>query len=869
MKPHTHRSARLALVIGVVAGVILVPPSAEASTGSFPEPRLRGSDELVTSTRLADRRSFVSGDRMFALGDESGQYPASGFHIRGEMGGFWAPPVKLLDGLWLGVDGQWLGRDVPATSYASGYGYERFRYQQARGVAAERVQFEPDGDTATVVGLTLSASIRRTVSVQLDAHSELLPAYPWTSTVPSSATNDLPDTVSAEHGSLVFRDHGTAPVAGAKSHDYVAVVGSATPAASEQVTGSHRGPQEPPVLCPASGQAPARCDDSADGKGAGGGLVYRIEVGPGKPQTLWFAVAGSDHGLSPARAAYTRVLADPIALFRGKLAARQATATRTQVDLPGDRLLQRSVEWSKQNLADSVQQADDLAVRPVRAGSEYPNPSGTVASARWIGAGFPDYPWLFATDGEYSAYAAVAAGDFELLRSHLRALRDVSDIANQHSGKIVHEVVSTGDVYFGANADAGNTDESVKFPSAVALLWRWTGDASVLDEFYGTAVRALKYVGSTLDADHDGWPEGLGNVERDGMGVEKLDNTVYYIRGLLDLADLAASRHDSATATWATTKAQDLQRRFEQQWWAGSGAAAYADSVDKPADPANDNTRIFQRHWTGVTPMEAVLPGNDGRPLADPARAGTGLDQREKACYSGENGLYHTGTGPTSADAGNPGPSCDTTISAVSSERSVFSLNTAIMAVAEGNYGRLGRAQQQRYTSANARIQLAPEIWEKPGAMPEVAPSPDFTANIDRPFTDRSMVLQAWGTYGVLWPVVRQQLGIDPDLGHGRLTVVPQIPEGQRRISGSGVHIGSGTIEVSALRNGDSLSTSVHVDGVMPDITVGAVVPPGKQITSVSLDGHPVAYQVVDTTRGREVHVVSATCNCELRVSLR
>ena len=70
--------------------------------------------------------------------------------------------------------------------------------------------------------------------------------------------------------------------------------------------------------------------------------------------------------------------------------------------------------------------------------------------------------------------------------------------------------------------------------------------------------------------------------------------------------------------------------------------------------------------------------------------------------------------------------------------------------------------EQQRYTTGNARIQLDPSVWEMPGAMPEIAPSPDFVANIDRPLYDRSMVLQAWGTYGTLWPVVHHQLGRQP-----------------------------------------------------------------------------------------------------------
>ena len=99
---------------------------------------------------------------------------------------------------------------------------------------------------------------------------------------------------------------------------------------------------------------------------------------------------------------------------------------------------------------------------------------------RWLGAGWPDYTWLFGTDGEYTAYASVAAGQFGPIKDHLRALRDVSVRVNGNSGKIVHEVTPDGAVYFGANADPGNTDESSKYPSAVALVWRWTGDDSFL-----------------------------------------------------------------------------------------------------------------------------------------------------------------------------------------------------------------------------------------------------------------------------------------------------------------------------------------------------------------------------------------------------
>jgi len=484
-----------------------------------------------------------------------------------------------------------------------------------------------------------------------------------------------------------------------------------------------------------------------------------------------------------------------------------------------------------------------------------PPPAGTVAKARWVGAGWPDYPWLFATDGEYSAFAAVAAGQFAAIKDHMRALRDVSLVANGNSGKVVHEVVPEGSVYFGANADAGNTDETAKFPSAVALIWRWTGDAAFRDEMYPFAVKNLQYIYATLDVDSDGWPEGLGNVERAGMGEEKLDNTVYTIRGLRDLADMAASKGDTAIQTWATQRANDLESRFEAAWWYGPTANQYADSLDDPGD-----VKVFQRHWIGLTPIEAELvrPGQPAGTLASTEHGALAVAKREEPCYSDTFGLYHTGTGATTAPAGNPGPTCDSAVSTVGSERSIFTLGTSIMAVAEAALGRMASTQLQRYTTANARVQLDPTVWEVPGDMPEISPSPDFGANIDKLFTERSMGLQAWGTYGILWPVVHFQLGVAPDLGRGSVQVVPQVPDGQSNVAGSNVRLGSGSIDVAATRTPSALTTTVTRHMAVA-LTIGAVVPTGKTVASVTLNGAAVAYTLVPTSRGQEVRVAAGS----------
>ncbi|GAA5200023.1 hypothetical protein GCM10023322_76960 [Rugosimonospora acidiphila] len=855
----SRKLVRIVMVAALAAIGLAAPPTAPALSASPTSSALSAStaqsaspsagartgvvgDELTVTDRLADRRTVTIGDRFYEVGAADGSYPATGWHLRGEMGGFWSQPIKLLDGLWFAVNGSWL----TARSFTSGYGYTRMDL----GGGVQRTDVVPDGNRAGLVGLRFDGRTPR-VALTVDAHSELLKAYPWSGTTPSQDAVNLPDTGTFDGRDLLFQE--------APNH-YAALVGAQLTPAGHQLGPDFRGPQDPAVICPNTDPAPPRCDDGPAGKGTGGQLTYTLNI-PKGGRTVWFAVAGSDQGTAAAYAALATALKNPDAEVARKAADRRAVADRTRVDLPGDPLLASSVEWSKQNLADAVQESHDLRLFASEEGTQSPPPAGTLATARWIGAGWPDYPWIFGTDGEYTAFAAVAAGDFASIEDHLRTLREVSDLVNDHSGKVVHEVTPDGQVYFGANDEPGNTDETAKFPSAVALVWRWTGDDKFRDELYDFSVRAIKYAVG-LDADGDGWPEGSGNVERAGMGQEKLDVAAYTIRGLADVAAMAASKGDTATANWATAQATRREQKFDDAFWYGGDTHSYADSLSDPG-----NVKLFQRYWIGLTPLEAALPGGvpglPGGPLAPVARADDTLTQHESGCYNGDFGLFHTGTGPTSDPKGNPGPSCDSVTSAAPSDRETFSLGSAVAAVAEGNYGRL--AQQRVYTTDNARIQLDPDVWELPGAMPEIAPSPDFGSNLSHDFLSRSSVLQAWGTYGVLWPVVAQQLGVAPDLGVGRLSVVPQLPPGQQRIAGSDIRLGGGSLDVTATRSGGTgpggiLRTEVDRDGVPGALTIGAVLPAtGARVGSVSLDGHRVGYQRVTTSRGSEIHVSAGT----------
>src|SRR5829696_3947354 len=379
------------------------------------------SPKLSVSERLDDRRYVATGTRGYIVGSEDGRFPAMGWHIKGEMGGIWSPPIKLLDGIWYGIDGQWLGQ---ADTFTSGYGFVQMDGIEApEGLSVRRTDFVPDGRRGALVGLEITSPTNRQISLTVDAHSELMSAYPWDWTTPTASDYNLQDTAAFADGRLEFREQGTPPAQNAEAHDWAAVVGSQlTP--TEHATGEDfRGPQDPAEICP-----PDPCDDGASGKGAGGELRYDVPLQAGQTRTIWIAVAGSEQGPAGAHGELDTLLANPEGTLEQKISERKTLAGRTQLDIPGDPQLQQGIDWSKQNLADSVQVAEDLEIRRTNEGHDYLSPKGTIDQVRFLGAGFPDYPWLFGTDGEYTAFASVGVGQFEPIKGHLRALEEASEI---------------------------------------------------------------------------------------------------------------------------------------------------------------------------------------------------------------------------------------------------------------------------------------------------------------------------------------------------------------------------------------------------------------------------------------------------------
>ncbi|HMA47364.1 MAG TPA: hypothetical protein VKP11_09215, partial [Frankiaceae bacterium] len=72
-----------------------------------------------------------------------------------------------------------------------------------------------------------------------------------------------------------------------------------------------------------------------------------------------------------------------------------------------------------------------------------------------------------------------------------------------------------------------------------------------------------------------------------------------------------------------------------------------------------------------------------------------------------------------------------------------------------------------------------------------------------------------------VWPVVHQQLGVAPDLGRGRLAVVPQVPPGQPLVAGRSIRLGAGAVDVAALTSTGRFTVVVSRDRVPAALTLG------------------------------------------------
>ena len=205
------------------------------------------SPVISATTKLSLRRYVAAGTGAYVVGAENGTFPPIGWHTTGQMGGVWAPPTKLLDGLWFSVGGHWLDA---AAKYTTGPGFVRLSFPVTGGLRPTLTEFAPDGQPTVLFGLTLTpvSGKATTASVAADAHSQVAAAYPWGFTKPTFDSFNHQNTVSASGGVIQFRQ---------ESRPWYAEVGgqpaARPPCAPAPASGGRLRPASRPCSAPRAG----------------------------------------------------------------------------------------------------------------------------------------------------------------------------------------------------------------------------------------------------------------------------------------------------------------------------------------------------------------------------------------------------------------------------------------------------------------------------------------------------------------------------------------------------------------------------------------------------------------------------------------
>jgi len=781
-----------------------------ASPVSLTAQQPTGYPTRSTTSNLSEKRYVAAGDRAYVVGVQDGTFQPIGWHITGTMGGVWSHPIKLLESYSVSLGGSAL---PAAQQFTSGPGFVQLNFPTTNGLQITRTEFAPDGLPVVLVGLQIqnTSSQSVTTTLGLQAVSHILPAFPWSGTTPSSSQLDKQDNVQFDPliSGLTFSEPD--------QPWYAMVAGRAT----------KQGPQDSVKFVGASGLGAGQNNEAT------GQLSWDLTIAAGSTVEIWFGVAGTHVFKGEAYGAIFAGLAAPDSLLSRKIDQRVAVLALSNVTIP-DQAAQDAFNWAKLNLADMSRTVLNAEIRDTKEGTVYPSPLAEFPLLSGFGAGYPDYPWFFGTDGAYTTFGLVATGQWETAENHLNLVRSVSQAVNGSTGKVLHEIVTDGSIYFGTNAQPGDTNETAEFASAVATVWRWSGDNGFRDENYDFIKTGLNYLETSLDTYPDGWPEGAGMVEATGMGAKKLDVAVYTIRALNDLAEMATSKGDSATAKWATRLATKLAGKFDSDWWMTS-LGLYADSLalnhQVPTDPGAATgsapvTQLQQYYWTNATPMETAFAS-----VQHGAAALTQLEntQLPSPIFTGATGFYQQAQTSTSTGS-----------------RQASAVNTGVMAVAEANYGRMDKSLEYlEFVASELDI-------EQPGALPELFNSPDY--NYFQAFTGRAMVMQAWSSYGVEWPIIYHYLGVRPDVPNGQLVVIPELPAAWPTLSVNNLRVGTGTIAVGAKQNGNQYTTTVTAPTGY-NVQIGYVIPAGTKPISVTLGGTAVKYKTIATTRGSEVVV--------------
>ena len=711
----------------------------------------------------------TAGDRVYMVGHQNGSFPDLGWHVKGEMGGIWDHPIKLMDGFEVTLD--WRDQSLKLDSATSFVNYpyaNKHTYNLSENnLQIERFQFVPDGKEGLLIQYKLKSLSEKTQNFDFifSGFSDLRPVW----------LGERTGMIDSEDKAEFLKNSSAWLIKDNKNPWYV-------------IFGSHMQPSEYSFE-----------KSIHHGLGVSGNLTYKISLEPNEIKIINFTIAGSYQSKEQALTTYDSIQNKSTHYLISKKQRYSQLAEQSKLTIP-DKELQKAFEWLKYNC--------DWLIRDV------------PEIGRGITAGIPDYPWWFGVDSEYALQGYMAIGQTDIVYQTIHLLDSVSKAVNGN-GRILHEMSTNGAVF-----NKGNINETPQFASLIWQIYLWSGDLQFLEKYFPTVKKGLNWLMSENDSNKNLFPDGFGMMEIHGLDSEMIDVAVYTQRAFADASKMAKELREDSLASDYGEIARTLKDKINIDFWSEDfnsyadfigtdkqalhlidDAIIRADTLNKPwaieeleetkksiiRNPSKElRPFVLHHNWVVNTPMEMKIAEND---------------KAIKALQTSENfvnpfGVFVTGIDRDASAGSDDGSFKGSKI--FSYTGAVMTLPTGVLAIAENNYGRPNNALN--YLKRMTRT----FSYALPGSIYEVSP-------------DYGMITQAWNIYSFAIPIIHQFFGIRPMASEKKVQIKLQMPDEWNSATLENVIIAENKISVFFEKK-DKITT-VKVTQTENDWTLEIVLP--------------------------------------------
>ena len=422
---------------------------------------------------------------------------------------------------------------------------------------------------------------------------------------------------------------------------------------------------------------------------------------------------------------------------------------------------------------------------------------GTTARG-WNGAqkisGRPGYAWYFGRDGQWSAMAINAYGDFAMVKETLETFIRFQDI----TGKIYHELTSSGAVHYDAS------DATPLFVVLAAHYLKYSGDTAYVRYRWAEIKKAMDFCYST-DTDNDGLIEntnvGHGWIEGGSLFGT---HTEFYLAGTwaaaLDAAAYMAQALALNEAIQYVSDAKKVKKIIDLDFW-------------NPQKQFFHNGKMQDgSYMTDATVLASV-----------PVYFGSVTDDRKAEKVSGRfsNNYFSTDWGIRMIEDS-------------SKKYKAGSYHAGMVWPLYGGWASLSEYQTGHYRSGYQHIMnnlLQYRHWS--------AGSIEETLNGDVFIPNGVCSHQCWSETMVLQPAIEGMLGLKPDALKSRLELSPYFPWNWAFSSVRNIRMNDALVHLDMKRS-KGLTTYALTSNKAIDIALNPVFPINTFVKSVKINGKKV-----------------------------